>query len=130
MISHRWLHLVVAFGFIATACHDSCPPGYVLSEHVCLPVTPTNSEQDASSVEPEVTTDADAGTGSSCDESTFGTVCITSTDCGCDTGFCAAYPEQAGVCTHTGCIEDPTVCPSNWTCMDLPAYHLSVCTPP
>jgi hypothetical protein len=61
----------------------------------------------------------------------FNAACSTDGDCGGVTNFCAVQPGQAvGFCTHTGCIEDPAVCPSGATCLDLTSFGapgLSIC---
>lgn len=131
-MSHRWVLFVVVFGCATTACQESCSQGYVLSQHVCVPLSPSMSEQDAGNVEPEVTVDSDAGNASVCVDSTFGVRCMVATDCGCDSGFCTGYNGQAGICTHAGCTEDASVCPPNWGCLDLSAQYagLSICSPP
>jgi len=56
----------------------------------------------------------DVAFGTTCDDST------THSQCGCSTNYCAVSPGQSeGYCTITGCVEDPSVCPSGWSCFDL-----------
>jgi len=47
-----------------------------------------------------------------------------SSDCPCaPASYCAVMPGQTeGYCTATGCKEDPSVCPSGWSCFDLSAF--------
>jgi len=120
---------------LQTACNESCSKGYTLKESVCVlsvdsGLIDSGGTKDAGPTAPG--NDADV-TPTGCADSTFGSACFTATDCGCDTGFCAAMPSQQGFCTHSGCLQDTSVCPSGWTCMDLSAYGqqgLSICTPP
>ncbi|HET8935335.1 MAG TPA: hypothetical protein VFN67_17925 [Polyangiales bacterium] len=72
---------------------------------------------------------ADAGTtGGSCDaQAAFGASCTDSTnhsDCPCaPASYCAQMPGQTtGYCTAKGCKDEPSVCPSGWTCFDLSAF--------
>ena len=140
-IRYRYLIELMALGAAAslqTACSASCPKGYTLKENVCV-LSVDSEVVDSGGTEDAGTTasgnDADVSP-TECADATFGSACFTATaatDCGCDTGFCAAMPGQQGFCTHSGCLQDPPVCPSGWTCMDLSAYGqqgLSICTPP
>jgi hypothetical protein len=132
------LLIVMASGVLFVNCDDTCPPGHVYTRHVC--VAPPASTEGTGGEQNGPDRDADTGTGSTgndagnpvCTDSTFGKTCMTAVDCGCDTGFCAGYPGQAGICSHTGCQQDASICPLNWSCQDLSAYQagLSVCTPP
>ena len=132
-IPRRFL-LGVGFGLVSIACHDTCPSGYVLSERACVFVAAsTSNPQDGGDEQPKVDAAvADSGAETTCSDSTFGNVCTTALDCGCDTRFCAGYPGQKGICSHSGCLQDASVCPANWSCADFSAYQagLSLCTPP
>jgi hypothetical protein len=76
-----------------------------------------------------------------CDEggagTAFGTVCRDGTDhvdC-CDPApYCAVQPAQSeGYCTLTGCLDDASICPSDWGCMDLSVFAEglpAICTAP
>lgn len=59
-----------------------------------------------------------------CGGEAFGAACTSDADCGCEAaGYCALMPGQtAGYCTTTGCKDDPSVCPSAWSCFDLSAF--------
>jgi len=58
----------------------------------------------------------------------FGDECIPdensgSPDCPDSAPFCAAQPgSPVGTCTIQGCLEDPSVCPPTWGCLDLSAF--------
>ena len=136
----RCRYLIEVIPFVATvclqtACNASCFKGYTLKENLCV-LSVDSGVIDGSGTHDAGATvmgnDADVPP-TACTESTFDSTCLTATDCGCDTGFCAAMPGQQGFCTHSGCLQDTSVCPTGWTCMDLSAYGqqgLSICTPP
>ena len=67
---------------------------------------------------------APAGEGGACAPDAFGAACTTDADCACEAaGYCALMPGQtSGYCTATGCKDDPSVCPSGWSCFDLSAF--------
>lgn len=63
----------------------------------------------------------------------FGQVCASGSECGRPADFCAIEPgKPTGVCTAFGCDTDPTICPADWTCMDLGPFGLQahMCAPP
>lgn len=66
--------------------------------------------------------------------SAFSDVCTNNDDCRCDVNYCAVQPGSAvGMCTRTGCVEDPSVCPESWSCFDLKIFDPklpSICVPP
>jgi hypothetical protein len=127
--SCRQLMAVVA-GILSSTCSESCPPGYSLGNHVCT-AAPDNGTGGSTTTDASAQNDAGRIDGT-CTDLTFGKTCTSAADCGCDTGYCAGYPGQAGICSHTGCLQDPTVCPAGWPCQDFSAYQagLSLCTPP
>jgi hypothetical protein len=54
----------------------------------------------------------------------YGSPCTDTAACAAPTNYCAVMPGQTtGYCTTTGCIEDPTVCPSGWSCFDLSKFQ-------
>lgn len=64
----------------------------------------------------------------------FGTACETDADCPCAPAtFCAVMPGQAtGLCTATGCVETPSVCPADYSCFDVSIFapgEPSICIP-
>ena len=77
----------------------------------------------------------EAGSASACvDPSELGDTCTSAADCHCDVNYCGIQPgETSGACTRTGCVEDPSVCPEDWSCMDLKVFNPSlpsICVPP
>ena len=138
-IRYHYFIEVIALGATASlqpACNTSCPEGYTLQGSVCV-LSIDSGVIDSSGTKDSGTSasgnDADVSL-TKCADSTFGSACFTATtttDCGCDTGFCAAMPGEQGFCTHSGCLQDTSVCPSGWKCMDLSALGqpgLSICT--
>jgi hypothetical protein len=128
----RFLLLATAASSVTLGCSDECGEGYRLVNHLCVaPVVPDGTGGAADGGGGTGGTGGhEAGAGPVCDP-TFGEDCLSSDECSCDATFCAGYPGEVGVCTRTGCIEDPSVCPSDWGCMDLAVYGLpSICTPP
>lgn len=123
---------ILGITFALSSCQESCPAGYVEWNHMCVAESTGGSSTGGSSSNANAGTSALAGSGQGdCTDSTFGNTCKTAADCGCDTAFCAAQPGQTGICSHTGCLENPAVCPTNWTCGDFSAFQpgLSLCTP-
>ena len=141
MINGPRLLIAVACSLLSVNCDESCPPGYVFASHACIAEaggatsstggTGSQSDGGAPSEDSGLSNDAGDTSVPTCKDSTFGNTCMTAADCGCDTGFCAGYPGQQGICSHTGCLQDASVCPANWTCQDFSAFQagLSVCTP-
>jgi hypothetical protein len=69
----------------------------------------------------------DAGASSDADSlQCLGAMCTTSGKsdaCNCAADYCALMPGQTeGYCTRTGCKEDPSVCPADWSCLDLSQF--------
>ena len=67
----------------------------------------------------------------------FGTPCtddVNHSECGCPADFCAIDPSSGdGYCTVRGCVDDPSVCPEGWGCLDLSRFQPglpSICTQP
>ena len=107
------LLLLASLPVSLAGCGERCDPGYHLEHHICY----VDAVGDAGA--------AGAAGAPSCDDpsvTTFGAVCMADADCVCDSDFCAAYPGQAGTCTRTGCDQDPSVCPSGYSCMDLSSF--------
>lgn len=68
-------------------------------------------------------------------EDGFGAACkdgAASSDCTCKANYCALMPGQTqGTCTVTGCKQDPSVCPTGFSCFDLSVFSPdlpSICT--
>jgi hypothetical protein len=72
------------------------------------------------------------------EEAAFGKSCkdaAASSDCPCTAAsYCALMPGQSeGYCTAKGCKDDPSVCPSGWSCLDLSLFSAelpAVCLKP
>jgi hypothetical protein len=64
----------------------------------------------------------------------FGAPCKTNAECSAPAPYCAIQPgaTTGGICSAFGCIEDPNLCPSTWSCMDLSQQYqvqMSICVP-
>jgi hypothetical protein len=68
--------------------------------------------------------DPDGGAGGLSSSGTnFGDPCLANSDCSTPMDWCAVKPGEAqGVCTRQGCKADATICPDQWTCMDLSVF--------
>lgn len=45
------------------------------------------------------------------------------TDCPCSAYICVAEQmDQEGYCSRLGCLDDETICPSGWDCLDVEAF--------
>lgn len=63
----------------------------------------------------------------SCEMDGFGAPCSADADCTCRAGYCAKMPGEAqGTCTVSGCKEEPSVCPSGYSCLDLSLFAPSL----
>jgi hypothetical protein len=73
------------------------------------------------------------GAGACAANGRFGAACSDDEICVCDTNVCAFRSESMdGLCTHTGCVEHPEICPDGWLCQDLGSYAPglpSICVP-
>lgn len=89
----------------AGACQpqDACDPGYYADHGACYLI-------DAGSGSDEDSGDDDPYAG-------FGDPCTSNDDCNDNAPVCGRPPFQ--VCTQTGCMEEPTLCPPTWTCFDV-----------
>ena len=99
------------WSMLLSGCSDECDPGWEIKNHECVRVAAADAGGDAA---------GDGGDAASqCTMSQLGVTCWQTEECTCDTDLCAAQPGMQGFCTRTGCLQDATVCPSGWTCMDL-----------
>jgi len=132
------ISMALSLACLSASCDESCPPGYVLKNHACVVASSGgtgnaggagNSNIGGQDADADVA--PDSGTTQPCTDATFNKACMSTADCGCDTDFCAASPGQQGFCSHTGCLQDPSVCPATWSCMDLSMYQpgLNICIP-
>lgn len=100
-----------------------CGPGQELRETYCFDIVdagPESASEDAAdgASEAEAAVEQEGGaTGE------FGRACADDSGCGEPAPFCALKPgDPEGYCTVTGCLDDPSVCPSGYSCMDLTAF--------
>lgn len=128
--------LVVSFGVFVLACSvapcDKDQEVDLLS--FCVAAGGSMTGNAAGGAE-EASGGGEGGEVSSCSSpSAFGDTCAENADCHCDVDFCALQPGAAsGVCTRSGCVEDPSICPAGWSCLDLKAFDPdlpSICVPP
>jgi hypothetical protein len=114
---------------LSVGCADDadCDPGQELEEGRCVDASGAAGSAGASG-----SAGRDAGSGGE----TFGATCSddeTHSECGGAADYCAVQPGQPGYCTATSCVEDPSVCPAEWGCLNLAAFDPSlpsVCTKP
>ncbi len=116
------LLLLIPIVFIAACFANECDENQVYENGGCQVVPPD------AGVTPDAT-DTDGG-----DVLRLGTSCTaTGNECGGDADYCAIEPgKPAGICTRTGCKEDPSVCPEGWDCTDLSVFLPSlpsICVP-
>jgi hypothetical protein len=135
--------LACALGAIAVlglACtvDEPCDPDQELDElRFCVPKTPSAAGGADSGETPSGGAGLEAGSAgaSACEApSEFGDVCSASSDCRCEVDYCAIFPgETQGICTRTGCIDNPAICPDGWMCLDLSMFSAelpAICVPP
>lgn len=127
--------------FFVTGCEiEPCDPGQTKVWNAsCFPDMPPSGSggspsSGGSNGEPGGDANAGAGASNCSPSSQFGDACTVDADCLCPTNYCALPPGQAtGSCTHTGCLEDSSVCPADFQCMDLSTFDPSlpsICVPP
>jgi hypothetical protein len=106
----------------------TCDPDERFTNGMCLPkrAAPSPSDAATDAEEPAVCTPDAALTGE------FGRKCTHHTECGCPAPICAVPPGQTeGFCTQV-CPDGPSVCPSDYHCIDLSAIdpsYPSTCLP-
>lgn len=129
----RWVSIILIGGACACADQASCDSDQELTNGACIPIAPDAGMGTDGAVDDAAVADGGdaAGEGGSdammcSDGVALGDPCsdgTNHTDCGCEAPYCALQPgSTTGTCTRTGCIEDPGVCPSGWTCIDLSAF--------
>jgi hypothetical protein len=105
----------------ACANTATCDPNERFKDGMCLPMAAQSPKGDAGAdaAEPVVCTPDAALTGE------FGRTCTVHGECGCPAPICAVPPGQTqGFCTQV-CPDDPSVCPSDFRCIDLSAIDPS-----
>ena len=121
---------------------DPCQPGQTENElGFCVPVMEGAGAQagapagDAAGAPEDMSAAGQGGAAPACEmPSDFGDECVESSECHCEVDYCALQPGQtSGICTRTGCLEDESICPEGWMCLDLSAFSPelpSICVPP
>jgi hypothetical protein len=98
---------------------EPCDPGQTYRHGLCYP-----------DVDAQGAPGADAGD----PFAHYGDPCADTSECDAPTDYCALQPGQpTGYCTHTGCLEDESVCPDGWDCLDLSVFNPtlpSICSQP
>jgi hypothetical protein len=126
---------MVALLFVVGCEIEPCDPGQEHRNGLCIPqMAPPNSGGSSGGGGSGNGLAGAGGAGDCSPSSEFGDACSSTAECLCPTNYCALAPGQAtGSCTHTGCIEDPSVCPSGFQCQDLSIFDPSlpsICVPP
>lgn len=129
--------VVLAAALPMIGCVDAeCDAGYVLEGGSCVPAPSDGGASDGGPSDAgadlgDATSAIDSGPpGATCDPDAgmvaFGAPCTDATthaECGCPAHHCAVQPGMsAGVCTATGCVENPSVCPAGYRCLDLSVF--------
>jgi hypothetical protein len=123
--------VALVIGLAGAGClSEPCDAGQTYRQGLCYPGVDAQPAEGA-----DAGPDAAAGGGSDAAADPFahyGDPCAELGECAAPTDFCAVRPGQSiGFCTHTGCVEDSSVCPATWTCLDLSAFgQPSFCNPP
>jgi hypothetical protein len=108
-------------GLCACEPSDPCDPGYKEVHGACFPI---DGEEDAS--EPGDAEDGDDEDGGSLMSDAeveppgdpyegFGDECADEGDC--PEGLICGAP-QLPMCTQVNCLDEPSICPPDWTCVD------------
>jgi hypothetical protein len=83
--------------------------------------------EDVAPAKPSQEPASDAGPACELPDNGFGAACtdaVEHSECSCAADYCAVMPGQSeGYCTVTGCKDDPSVCPEDWSCFDLSAFQ-------
>lgn len=110
-----WLGLIT---LSALACDpsDPCDPGYYELHGACYP-TPEEEPDAGGDAGPIEDDDAgsDAEPPPSDPHEGFGDACEDESDCP-EALICGG--EMLPYCTQVNCMDDPSICPSTWTCLD------------
>jgi hypothetical protein len=131
MMTRSTLLVLASVALAAGACDptDPCDPGQAFSNGVCVSlIDAAPPAPDAAPASDDASPAADACTDD------LGSTCTSDDDCGCVSRYCAIQPgDPDGYCTRTGCLDDPSVCPEGWGCLDLSMFFPglpSICTMP
>ena len=107
---------------VLSAClpDDVCDKGFSEKSGLCF------ADQSASTKDSSVSTDEDSGSSNDTDASStaapdyshFGDACTTNAECKEPAPACLG---PLGYCSRTQCMDDPSVCPPDFECMDISA---------
>ncbi|MEO8906140.1 MAG: hypothetical protein ABI488_26520 [Polyangiaceae bacterium] len=98
-----------------------------------------SAKQDGYCTRPDCASSADCTNDYSCNArdahsfcqrppSGFGTTCHSSTDCAAfEASYCEVLSSHA--CLLSGCKADPSICPGDWACCNIPLLGNSLCLP-
>ncbi len=118
----RWARVIPLLLVTAGCAPDhACDPDQIYDNTLCYARMP-----DAAKPVVDAAGDAGGDGGAACTDAdrtaAFGATCTTVADCKCGLDYCATYMGKS-TCTHTGCLADPSVCPSGWSCLDLSVFQ-------
>jgi hypothetical protein len=117
------------FGSYSCANQASCDPGWEVEGSSCVRTTVPVDEPEGEGGAAGAAAQDPVCDPSAPPEGSFGAPCqdgVNHTDCACPAPVCAIQPGSTeGFCTQIDCVNDPSVCPSGWTCFDLSAIDPS-----
>ncbi len=144
--------LVIVAMFVFGSCANSaeCEEGKQLRGSSCFDSSGGSSgnlggagaDSGTASGGAEGTTDgggatSSAGAAGASSQDFFGKECSdnkTHGECGGNAAYCALQTgHSVGYCTTTGCVKDASVCPKDWSCLDLSVFDPtlpSICRKP
>jgi hypothetical protein len=98
---------------------DACDRGYYADHGFCY-----LSDGGFDWVSDAQTTDGeDGGAPTQNPNAKFGTPCTLQSECGGTAPVCGG--PMLPVCTQINCLDDSTLCPDGWTCIDVTKYMAS-----
>lgn len=111
-------------------CDDvACDPDQINTGEFCVAAPADHGMPDGGATGAAGAPDS-AGAGANA----FGASCSDASECPAPTDWCAVQPpDTTGFCTRQGCLDDPSICPDEWSCMDLSVFSPTlpaICTPP
>lgn len=119
----RWLQFWLAGALLSLgACQpdERCDTGFVFNDGQCIrgPKAPVDAGGDAGATD----------SGGSDTAITFGTPCkdgVNHSDCqSATTTVCLIAPgDTVGQCSAINCDQNPSVCPTGWSCYDLSVFQ-------
>jgi len=132
-----WMVLLTCAAAAGCDLDDPCDKGQRYAGGLCYVVGADAAPVPDAEPRPDTDPGTEAGDAGGEDAQPFahyGDLCTADADCTPPTDICAILPGEAeGYCTRTGCVEEPSICPEGWSCLDLsqidPTYP-SVCILP